>query len=251
MARSSYYYQPRPESEENLRLMRHIDKLYTEHPFYGSRRMAAVLRAEQQQPISRKRMQRLMRLMGLETLYPKRNLSRPAPGHEVYPYLLRGVAIERVHQVWSSDITYVPLRHGFLYLTAVMDWHSRFVLSWELSNTLDGWFCRSALEAAFQWGQPEIFNTDQGAQFTAREYVQLLKDRQIAISMDGRGRALDNVFVERLWRSVKYEMIYLGDFVSGEDLSSALARYFDFYNHRRPHMALDYSTPAERFRRLA
>jgi putative transposase len=250
MARSSYYYQPRPESEENLRLMRRIDQLYTEHPFYGSRRMAAVA-AEQRQPVSRKRTQRLMRLMGLETLYPKRNLSRPAPGHEVYPYLLRGVAIERVHQVWSSDITYVPLRHGFLYLTAVMDWHSRFVLSWELSNTLDGWFCRSALEAAFQWGQPEIFNTDQGAQFTAREYVQLLKDRQIAISMDGRGRALDNVFVERLWRSVKYEMIYLGDFVSGEDLSSALARYFDFYNYRRPHQALAYSTPAERFGRLA
>ena len=189
--------------------------------------------------------------MGLETLYPKRNLSRPAPGHEIYPYLLRGVPIERVHQVWSSDITYVPLRHGFLYLTAVMDWHSRFVLSWELSNTLDGWFCRAALEAAFQWGQPEIFNTDQGAQFTAREYLQLLKDRHISISMDGRGRALDNVFVERLWRSVKYELIYLGDFASGEDLSPALARYFDYYNHRRPHQALHYSTPAKRFRRLA
>ena len=247
LTRSSYYYQPQPEIEENLKLMRRLDELCLQHPYYGSRRLAAALSMDCEEALNRKRVQRLMRLMGLEVLYPKRNLSRPAPGHEIYPYLLRGVAIERVNQVWSSDITYIPLRRGFLYLTAVMDWRSRFVLSWELSNTLDGWFCRSALEAAFGWGRPEIFNSDQGSQFTAREYLQLLKDRDIRISMDGRGRALDNVFIERLWRSVKYELIYPGDFSGGDDLSSALRSYFDHYNHRRPHQALGYTVPAKAF----
>lgn len=247
LARSSYYYQPQPESEENLRLMRQLDELYLQHPYYGSRRMAAVLSMDLKEALNRKRVQRLMRLMGLEALHPKPNLSRPAPGHEIYPYLLRGVAVERVNHVWSSDITYVPLRRGFLYLTAVMDWHSRFVLSWELSNTLDGWFCRSALEAAFRWGRPEIFNSDQGSQFTAREYLQLLKDRDIRISMDGRGRALDNVFIERLWRSVKYELIYPGDFSDGDDLSAALGKYFEHYNYRRPHQSLRYTVPAQTF----
>ncbi len=228
--------------------MRRLDELYLQHPYYGSRRLAAALSMGAAEKLNRKRVQRLMRLMGLEALYPQRNLSRPSPGHEIYPYLLRGVAIKRVNQVWSSDITYIPLRRGFLYLTAVMDWHSRFVLSWELSNTLDGWFCRSALQAAFRWGQPEIFNSDQGSQFTAREYLQLLKDRDIRISMDGRGRALDNVFVERLWRSVKYELIYPGDFSGGDDLAAALKNYFEHYNYRRPHQSLRYTAPARTFR---
>jgi putative transposase len=224
--------------------MRRIDELYVECPYYGSRRFAVVLSAEWQQPFNRKRLQRLMQLMGIEALYPKPNLSRPAPGHEIYPYLLRGLAITRPNQVWSSDITYLPLRRGFLYLTAVMDWYSRFVLSWELSNTLDGWFCRSALEAALRWGRPDIFNSDQGSQFTAQEYLEMLKQRDIRISMDGRGRALDNVFIERLWRSVKYELVYPGDFAHGEEIASALRRYFDDYNQRRPHQALAYQTPA-------
>lgn len=219
--------------------MRRIDEMYLEHPFLGSRRMAKMI------GISRNQAQRLMRLMGIEAHYPKPNLSRPAPGHEIYPYLLRGVTVDRHHQVWSADITYIPMPSGFLYLVAVMDWHSRFVLSWEISNTLESSFCSAALAAALPFGQPEIWNSDQGAQFTARSFLQPLKDRGISISMDGRGRALDNVFIERLWRSVKYELIYLNDFASGQQLHRALGRYFDFYNHRRPHQALGYRTPAD------
>jgi putative transposase len=245
LVRSSYYYRPRPESQENLWLLRRLDELYMEFPYYGSRRLAVVLAQQRQQPINRKRVQRLMGVLGIEALYPKPNLSRPAPGHRVYPYLLRGLAIERPNQVWSTDITYVPMRGGFLYLVAVMDWFSRFVLSWELSNTADAQFCRWALEAALSQGQPQIFNSDQGSQFTAPHFLEPLQDRSIAISMDGRGRALDNVFIERLWRSVKYELIYPGDFGSGAELWSALENYFHPYNHRRPHQALDYATPAE------
>ena len=178
-------------------------------PFFGSRRMAVTLE------VNRKRAQRLMGILGIEALYPKPNLSRPAPGHEVYPYLLRGLAIERPNQVWSTDITYIPMRGGFLYLVAVMDWFSRYVLSWELSNTMETGFCLAALEAAFRFGQPEIWNSDQGSQFTAADFLAPLKKRGIRISMDGRGRALDNVFIERLWRSLKYELIYPGDFASG------------------------------------
>jgi putative transposase len=241
LPRSTYYYQPRPESAENLRLMRRLDELYLECPFFGSRRMAVTL------GVNRKRMQRLMRILGIEAHYPKPNLSRPAPGHEVYPYLLRGVSIERPNQVWSTDITYVPMRAGFLYLVAIMDWFSRFVLSWELSNTMETGFCLAALESAFHFGQPEIWNSDQGSQFTAAEFLAPLKKRSIAISMDGRGRALDNVFIERLWRSLKYELIYPGDFASGAELLPALDRYFQFYNHRRPHQALGYRTPAQLF----
>ena len=244
LARSSYYYHPRPESQENLRLLRHLDELYMEFPYYGSRRLAVVLAQQLQQPINRKRVQRLMQVLGIEALYPKPNLSRPAPGHRIYPYLLRGLAIERPNQVWSTDITYVPMRGGFLYLVAVMDWFSRFVLSWELSNTADAQFCRWALEAALEQGQPQIFNSDQGSQFTAPQFLEPLQERSIAISMDGRGRALDNVFIERLWRSVKYELIYPGDFGSGVELWPALEDYFHHYNHRRPHQALDYATPA-------
>ena len=244
LARSSYYYQPRGESEENLRLLRRLDELYLEFPYYGSRRFAVVLAREFGRPVNRKRIQRLMGVLGIEALYPKPRLSQPAPGHQIYPYLLRGVEIERPDQVWSTDITYVPLSYGFLYLVAVMDWFSRFVLSWELSNTLDAGFCCAALEAALRRGQPEIFNTDQGSQFTARQFLEPLQQRSIRISMDGRGRALDNAFIERLWRSVKYELIYPGDFVSGEELWEALDRYFRHYNHQRPHQALGYATPA-------
>jgi putative transposase len=223
--------------------MRRLDELYLEYPFFGSRRMAAMLK------VNRKRMQRLMRIMGIEAHYPKPNLSRSAPGHEVYPYLLRGVAIERPNQVWSTDITYVPMQTGFLYLVAIMDWFSRFVLSWELSNTMDTGFCLAALESAFRFGQPEIWNSDQGAQFTAVEFLTPLKQRRILISMDGRGRALDNVFIERLWRSLKYELIYPGDFASGAELLPELDRYFHFYNHQRPHQALGYRPPAELYPR--
>ena len=188
MPRSSYYYQPRPESAETLRLLRKLDQLYLDWPFFGSRKMAVELK------VNRKRIQRLMRILGIEAHYPKPHLSRPAPGHEIYPYLLRGVAIERPNQVWSTDITYVPMQGGFLYLVAVMDWFSRYVLSWELSNTMETGFCRTALETALRWGQPEIWNSDQGAQFTAADFLAPLKQRGIAISMDGRGRALDKAY---------------------------------------------------------
>lgn len=209
-----------------------------DHSFFGSRRMAAEL------GVNRKRMQRLMRIAGIEAHYPKPNLSRPAAGHKVYPYLLRGVRIERINQVWSTDITYIPMRSGFLYLVAVMDWHSRFVLSWELSNTMETAFCLEAQQQAFRFGQPEIWNSDQGAQFTAAELLAPLQARGVSISMDGRGRALDNVFIERLWRSLKYELIYPGDFQNGTDLRAALESYFRFYNHERPHQSLAYKTPA-------
>jgi len=239
--RSTYYHRPRPESAENLCLLRQLDELYLDCPFFGSRRMAVTLE------VNRKRIQRLMRILGIEALYPKPNLSRPAAGHEIYPYLLRGVSIERPNHVWSTDITYIPMHGGFLYLVAVMDWFSRFVLSWELSNTMETGFCLAALDAAFRFGQPEIWNSDQGSQFTSPDFLEPLKKRGISISMDGRGRALDNVFIERLWRSLKYELIYPGDFVSGADLFQALDCYFRFYNHRRPHQALCYRTPADLF----
>jgi putative transposase len=241
--RSTYYYAPQPESTENLRLLRQLDQLYLDRPFFGSRRMAVTL------GVNRKRIQRLMRIVGIEAHYPKPHLSRPLAGHELYPYLLRGVSIERPNQVWSTDITYIPLRGGFLYLVAVMDWFSRFVLSWELSNTMEIGFCVAALDAAFRFGQPEIWNSDQGSQFTSADFLAPLKRRGISISMDGRGRALDNVFIERLWRSLKYELIYPGDFTSGADLLPALDRYFRFYNHQRPHQALGYRTPADLFPR--
>ena len=199
--------------------------------------------------VNRKRIQRLMRIAGIEALYPKPNLSRPAPGHEIYPYLLRGVSIERPNQVWSTDITYIPMHGGFLYLVAVMDWFSRFVLSWELSNTMETGFCLAALDAAFRFGQPEIWNSDQGSQFTSPDFLAPLKKRGISISMDGRGRALDNVFIERLWRSLKYELIYPGDFSSGLELFPALEGYFHFYNYQRPHQAIGYCSPAELFPR--
>ena len=239
LARSTCYYQPQTESAENLALMRRIDEQYLETPFYGSRKVAVVL------GVNRKRVQRLMRRMGLEAIYPKRRTTRPAPGHKIYPYLLRNVAITRPNQVWSSDITYLPLRHGFLYLTAVLDWYSRYVLSWRLSNTLEGSFCLEALEEALAGGRPEIFNSDQGAQFTSAAFTSRLQAEGIAISMDGRGRALDNVFVERLWRTVKYEEVYIKDYADGWEAEAQLRAYFEFYDHRRLHQALGYRTPAE------
>ena len=242
--RSSFYYQPVGESAYNLMLMRLIDEQYTRTPFYGWPRITAWLRREGH-PINPKRIRRLMRLMGLQAIYPKPRTSTPAPGHRKYPYLLRGLKITRPGQVWSTDITYVPMQHGFMYLVAIIDWFSRYVLAWQLSNTLDGLFCRVALRQALEQGTPEIFNTDQGAQFTALEFTDVLENADIRISMDGRGRALDNVFVERLWRTVKYENIYLRDYGSVPELDTGLHIYFQFYNHERLHQSLDYRTPAE------
>jgi putative transposase len=219
--------------------MRQIDEQYLQTPFYGSRKIAEVLQ------VNRKRVQRLMRRMGIEAVYPRRRTSQPAAGHKIYPYLLRNVAITRPDQVWSTDITYVPLRGGFVYLVAVIDWFSRLVLAWRLSNTLDGSFCRDALDEALGRGRPEIFNSDQGAQFTATAFTGRLEQRGIAISMDGRGRALDNVFIERLWRSVKYEEVYLKDYQDGWEAEASLGDYFRFYCQERVHQSLGYRTPAD------
>ena len=242
--RSRLYYEPVPESTENLALMRLVDGQYLKTPFWGSRNMTAFFRREGY-AVNRKRLQRLMRKMGLEGIAPGPSTSKPHPGHEVYPYLLRNVSIERANQVWCSDITYVPLQRGFLYLVVVMDWFSRYVLAWRLSNSLDVEFCLEALEEALGRGRPEIFNTDQGAQFTSRRFTGRLQSAAIAVSMDGRGRALDNVFIERLWRSVKYEDIYLKQYATGADCQKGLSEYFKFYCHARPHQALDYRTPWE------
>ena len=224
--------------------MRLLDEQYTRTPFYGSRRMIIALR-EKGWEVNRKRVQRLMQIMGIEAIYSKPRLSNPAPGHRIHPYLLRGVKIERVNQVWSTDITYVRLRGGFVYLTAVLDWFSRYVLAWEVSVTLDTSFCVSALESALRIARPEIFNSDQGSQFTSEEFTGRLQSDGIQISMDGRGRALDNVFVERLWRTVKYEEVYLKDYDDVPDAIGNLKRYFRFYNRERPHQSLNYRTPEE------
>jgi putative transposase len=242
LPRSTLYYQPATETEDNLRLMRLLDEQYLKMPFYGSRRMTAWLQAEGH-AVNRKRVQRLMRVMGLEGLTPRRSTSRPAKGHRVFPYLLRGVEITHPDHVWSTDITYIPLRGGFVYLTAIMDWYSRYVLAWRLSNRLDGAFCLEALDEALDGGKPEIFNSDQGAQFTSDGFVGRLLDQSVAVSMDGRGRALDNVFIERLWRSLKYEDIYLKEYATVDELYEGLLRYFELYNHERLHQSLDYQTP--------
>lgn len=244
LARSTVYYRPVAPPALDEVLKRRLDELYTAHPFYGSRRMTAVLRREGY-AVNRKRVQRLLQALGLQALYPKANRSEPHPAHRVYPYLLRDLPIVRPNQVWSSDITYVRLAHGFAYLVAVIDWYSRQVLAFRLSNTLDGAFCQECLEAALAAGQPEIFNTDQGSQFTSLAFTGRLEAAGIRISMDGRGRALDNVFVERLWRSVKYEDIYPQGYLTLTDARQGLSRYFVFYNQERPHQALKYRTPAE------
>lgn len=224
--------------------MRLIDEQYLQTPFYGSRRITAWLQ-KQGYEVNRKRVQRLMRLMGLEAIYPKPRTSQPGSEHVVYPYLLRDRVLDRPNQVWSTDITYIPMRQGYMYLVAVVDWHSRYVLSWQLSNTLDSGFCQAALEAALSRGTPEIFNTDQGVQFTSQAFTGRLKEAGIAISMDGRGRALDNVFIERLWRTVKYEHIYLYDYATVVELEAGLEAFFEFYNQERLHQSLDYRTPAD------
>jgi len=248
ISRSGYYYQPAQESPENLALMRLIDREFTARPFYGSRRMTAILRKDGHL-VNRKRIQRLMRLMGLETIYPRPKASLGQREHKIYPYLLRGVLIERVDQVWSTDITYIPMRQGFMYLVAVIDWFSRYVLSWALSNTLDVGFCLDALNAALAQSKAEIFNTDQGSQFTSPRFTGRLEEEGIAVSMDGRGRALDNVFVERLWRSLKYEDIYIKEYQDVLELIQGISDWFRFYNTERPHQALDYQTPESIYRR--
>jgi putative transposase len=242
--RSTWYYEPATESEVNLHLMRLIDAKYMERPFFGWRRMTDYLQ-KAGYPVNHKRVRRLMQKMGLQAIYPKPKTSQSAEGHKIYPYLLRNVVITQVDQVWSSDITYVPIRRGFMYLVAVMDWYSRFVLAWALSNTLDGQFCLDALEQALDFGRPGVFNTDQGSQFTAHAFTSRLKEEEILISMDGKGRALDNIFIERLWRTVKYEDIYLRDYDTVPLLYAGLANYFQFYNYERPHQSLGYDTPAE------
>lgn len=239
LPRSTCYYESAGETPENLALMRRIDELYLERPFFGSRKLALML------GVNRKRVQRLMRVMGIEAVFPKRRTTRPGAGHKIYPYLLRNVEVQRPDQVWSTDITYIPLRHGFLYLVAIMDWYSRYVLSWRLSNTLEGSFCIEALDEALSSGRPEIFNSDQGSQFTALRFTSRLEQVGVLVSMDGKGRAMDNVFVERLWRSVKYEEVYLKDYANGWEAEESLESYFRFYCHERIHQSSGYRTPAE------
>ena len=241
--RSSAYYRGEPASEADLAVMRLIDEIHLQWPFYGSRRMRDELE-ERGHTVNRKRVQRLMRQMDLRALYPRRRTSQPGKGHKIYPYLLRDLSIERANQAWASDISYIPMAKGFMYLVAIMDWYSRRVLSWRVSNTLDTDFCIEALEEALQrFEAPEIFNTDQGCQFTSDAFTDVLKGHAIAISMDGKGRWVDNVFVERLWRSVKYEDVYLRAYETPTELRAGLARYFGFYNTRRRHSALDRRTP--------
>lgn len=244
LPRSTLYYELNGIAEEDLVLMRLLDEQYLKTPFYGSRRMRQFLQGQGHR-VNRKRVQRLMRQMGLEAIYPKPRTSLANPEHKIYPYLLRGLAVARPNQVWCADITYVPMPRGFLYLVAVLDWYSRYVVSWKLSNTMETGLCVEALEAALQHAVPEIFNTDQGAQFTAAAFVDTLLKVGIQVSMDGRGRALDNAFIERLWRSVKYEDLYLRDYATVPEVEQGLTRYFEFYNHERCHQALDYLTPAQ------
>jgi putative transposase len=258
--RSSYYYHPRSvdcfsnnmsvqlinpvtDTEENLDYMKRIDQLYMKWPFYGSRRMTTVLKREGY-PVNRKRIQRLMRLMGIQAIYPKPRLSMSHQDHKIYPYLLRDISIDRPGQVWCADITYLPLHYGFVYLVAILDWYSRYVLAWRLSNTLDTIFCLEALDEALKTRQPEIFNSDQGCQFTSTAFTDRLKEAGIKISMDGRGRVFDNIFIERLWRSLKYEDVYLKDYQTVMELNAGLDDYFRFYNHERPHQSLENKTPA-------
>lgn len=243
LCRSSYYYEPAAEKPLNLLLMRLIDEQYTKTPFYGVPRMTHVLRG-MGHPIGHKRIEHLMQVMGIQAIYPKKNLSKPDAGHQKFPYLLKGLDINRPDQVWATDITYIPMRSGFMYLVAVMDWYSRYVLSWRLSNSLDTAFCIEALEEALVKRRPEIFNSDQGSQFTSDEFVGVLRGHEIRISMDGRGRAMDNIMIERLWRSLKYEEVYLKDYQAARDALNGLTWYFRFYNNERPHQSFGYRTPA-------
>ena len=246
ISRSGLYYQPKGISEEDLTLMKLIDRQYLATPFYGARKIAAWLKSQGRQ-VNRKRVRRLMRLMGIKAIYRRPRTSTPAPGHKTYPYLLGGMEITRPNQVWAADITYIPMARGFLYLVVIMDWYSRYVLSWRLSNTLDAGFCVDALEEALRKGRPDICNTDQGAQFTSEAFTGLLEQHRIRISMDGKGSYNDNLFIERLWRTVKYEEVYLKAYQDGRDARASLGDYFRFYNTERPHQALGYRTPAKVF----
>jgi len=246
ISRSSFYYEGRGESELNLHLMRLIDEEFLAHPFYGSRQMARYLR-RQGYNVGRKRVRRLMQKIGLAAVYRAPKTSQPHPEHRIYPYLLRGVTVDRPNQVWCTDITYIPMRRGFLYLVAIMDWATRAVLAWRLSNTMDAGFCVEALEEAMaRYGKPEIFNTDQGSQFTSIDFTGVLKEAGVKISMDGRGRWLDNVFIERLWRSLKYECIYMQEMEDGHEARGVIGRWIDYYNDERPHSTLgEDRTPME------
>ena len=242
LSRASLYYQPQPPSAEEIAIKHRIDELYTAHPFYGSRKITALLQSDWK--INRKRVQRYMREMGLAGIYPKPNLSRSAPGHQIYPYLLRHVTASYPNHIWGLDITYVKLQCGWLYLVAILDWFSRYVISWELDHTLELPFVLTAVDCALAQAKPVICNSDQGSHFTSPQYLDRLRQANVQISMDGRGRALDNIFTERLWRSVKYEEVYLNEYLTPREARQGLRRYFDFYNHERPHQALDYATPA-------
>jgi putative transposase len=246
IARSGYYYEPCPETEENLALMKRLDRLHMERPVYGSRRLTQILRREGSW-VNRKRVMRLLEVMGIEAIYPKRGTSDPGEGHRIYPYLLRDLEISGPDQVWCADITYIPMQHGFMYLVAMMDWWSRYVLAWELSNTLEANFCVRAWEKALAKGRsaPCISNTDQGGQFSSEEYLEAVESAGVQVSMDGRGRWMDNRFIERLWRSLKYEDIYIQDYLDGLEAGRGLNRWFAHYNEERPHQALHHATPAE------
>jgi len=245
ISRSTFYREPCGENAENLALMRLIDEHFLECPFYGSRQMTRQLQRDGMR-IGRHRVQRLMHLMGLRAIYQKPRLSDPNPGHRIYPYLLRGLSITRANQVWCVDITYIPMRRGFLYLVSIMDWYSRRVLSWRLSNTMETAFCIAALEEALElYGTPEIFNSDQGSQFTSLDFTSRLKENGIRISMDGRGSWRDNIFIERFWRSLKYECVYLNAFETGTQARAGIGSWIEFYNHRRPHSTHGIKTPAE------
>lgn len=242
---SSYYYKRKQETDENLRIMEQMDKQYTSTPFYGVLRMQSYI-SSLGYKVNVKRIRRLMRLMGLDAIYCKPNLSKPDKAHKKFPYLLRGIKPERNDQVWSMDITYIPMEHGFMYLTAIIDWHSRYILSWRLSNTLDGAFCRECLAEALSSGQPAVFNTDQGTQFTCEKFQGVLAAAKgVQVSMDGKGRALDNVYIERFWRTIKYEYVYLHTQTSVKELYDGIAAYIEFYNKRRPHQSLGNKTPYE------
>ena len=244
------YYLPTEAGAEDMELMALIDQQYLKTPFYGSRRMTVWLRNHGHQ-VNRKRVRRLMQLIGLEAIYRRPNTSNPNPGHKVYPYLLRGLEINRVNQVWATDITYIPMARGFLYLVAIMDWHSRYVLAWRLSNTLEVDFCVAALEEALSKGRPQIFNTDQGSQFTSEASTSMLLAQGVQVSMDGRGRCMDNVFVERLWPSIKYEEVYLKAYQNGTEARKGIGAYLAFYNQERPHQALGYRSPGQVFQAVS
>lgn len=245
VSRSSYYYQPKEVAEEELTLLRLLDEQYMKTPFYGSRKFTVFLRSMGYE-VNRKRVIRLMRQLGLQAIYPKRRTTIINPEHRVYPYLLRDLSIARANHVWCTDITYLPIGKGHFYLVAIMDWYSRRVLGWKISNTMDVDFCKRALEEALlNYGKPEIFNSDQGSQFTSKEFTERLQKEKVKISMDGRGRCYDNIFIERLWRSLKYELIYIQEFENGKELTEQVNKWFNWYNKERPHQALDYQTPDE------